>query len=833
MVAWLLALVGVCSSSLLMRLAVSDLQCSHNGVLSHGSGRCRCDPPWSGSNCGQLPRPPKLNANVGHETSAAFYRRVLGGSAVVAECKQLADCTDSLNHALNHTGRVVVPPLYDDKGDSVPWRVRGFNFRAHDARVIFASGVQVEALRNDTFLYACDPVADLAGAHNLRNLTVTGYGATWRMWREDYVRRCKHSEFRMGWSIDNCTDVQVAGLTIRETGGDGLIVMSSVWNCLEKNHNGVCTKGLYRKQGATQNLLVRDVVLDKNYRQGMSVISAQNAEFINCTFSNTNGTAPEAGVDLEPDPSDVPSDPLRLTNITFRDCVSVNNSGAGFAGYFAGLLGNVKGGWAKGVPPTTVKFVNCSVRGGNSSGWNWGCLYPELAGELVVSGGSTEGTKEWGVHISNKARSSLPIRFEGHVFRDVATGAINVPCDAVAKKKGECLPNLILNPINLGTRYGMTPEAEGTVAFSNCTIWDSRPRPWFQLIGDEKTAWSNVNLTSNVVHTASKGFCSLNISGGANDVDTSGTTCTSNVAGTDFMTAGIALSPPYRVSTLTPVEVWAAVPSTCKRHSGCELHITLSATQKTDASHIFPISVPAGQRSFARLHVASLNLSTWEGALTIHASIMLQHDRSGSFSSASPIAERTWPYEVVRTGVRSTRLIDGAFVDIVHWSAHEALPYNEALREMTSTQWAGQIADMAEAGIRTATLQSLFINDAYSTDHCTCDGYPGVALYPSEVYPRNKANYSRAGNGVINASAATNFSDPGDKVETILSAADAHNVSVYIGLGSFAWFVFDAEALCWSKRVAKEIWSMYGHHRSFYGFYIGSSPTIHSSKPWL
>ncbi len=31
----------------------------------------------------------------------------------------------------------------------------------------------------------------------------------------------------MGWSIDNCTDVEVAGLTIRETGGDGIIVMSN------------------------------------------------------------------------------------------------------------------------------------------------------------------------------------------------------------------------------------------------------------------------------------------------------------------------------------------------------------------------------------------------------------------------------------------------------------------------------------------------------------------------------------------------------------------------------------------------------------------------------
>jgi|EP01043_Picozoa_sp_COSAG02_P012069 hypothetical protein len=329
----------------------------------------------------------------------------------------------------------------------------------------------------------------------------------------------------MGWAIDNCTDVEVAGLTIRETGGDGLIVMSNVWQCLEKNKNGLCTKGHYRKQGATRNLHVRDVVLDRNYRQGMSVISAQNAKFLNCTFSNTFGTAPQAGVDLEPDPSDVPSDPLRLTNITFQDCVAVNNSGAGFAGYFSSLLGPVKGEWAKGVPPTTIKFMNCSVRGGNSSGWNWGCLYPQLEGELVVSGGSTEGTREWGVHITNKALSSLPIRFDNHVFREVATGAIDVPCGAIAKEKGECLPNLVLNPINLGTRYGVTPGSEGAVSFHNCTVWDDRPRPWFQLIGDKDTAWSDVNLSSNIVHASKKRFCGLNVSGGVNHVQAFDTAC--------------------------------------------------------------------------------------------------------------------------------------------------------------------------------------------------------------------------------------------------------------------------------------------------------------------
>eukprot|EP01046_Picozoa_sp_COSAG06_P013005 COSAG06_NODE_778_length_12377_cov_54.670875_9_plen_105_part_00 len=65
----------------------------------------------------------------------------------------------------------------------------------------------------------------------------------------------------------------------------------------------------------------------------------------------------------------------------------------------------------------------------------------------------------------------------------------------------------------------------------------------------------------------------------------------------------------------------------------------------------------------------------------------------------------------------------------------------------------------------------------------------GVALYPSKVYPRGSANFSTA-NGVpprIDSEKASDFTDTADKVEAILTAADKHNVSVFIGLGSYAW----------------------------------------------
>ena len=95
-----------------------------------------------------------------------------------------------------------------------------------------------------------------------------------------------------------------------------------------------------------------DLVLDDNYRQACSVISASDTLFENCQFLNTGahdrlqasflaglrcshrrrcvagmtgGTAPQAGVDFEPnDATDF------LSNLTLRNCTAKNNVGGGY-----------------------------------------------------------------------------------------------------------------------------------------------------------------------------------------------------------------------------------------------------------------------------------------------------------------------------------------------------------------------------------------------------------------------------------------------------------------------------------------------------------------------
>ena len=56
----------------------------------------------------------------------------------------------------------------------------------------------------------------------------------------------------MGFYVNGGEDISLAGVTIRESGGDGITVASTIG----KN-----------KAGAARRLLIRDVVLDRNYRQ--------------------------------------------------------------------------------------------------------------------------------------------------------------------------------------------------------------------------------------------------------------------------------------------------------------------------------------------------------------------------------------------------------------------------------------------------------------------------------------------------------------------------------------------------------------------------------------
>lgn len=159
--------------------------------------------------------------------------------------------------------------------------------------------------------------------------------------------------------------------------------------------------------------------------------------------------------------------------------------------------------------------------------------------------------------------------------------------------------------------------------------------------------------------------------------------------------------------------------------------------------------------------------------------------------------------KVIDSEIRSTRGIDGAYLGITHWSDIEGKNWNPAQRKMTDGQWREMIASMHKIGMNIIVIQELFHCDNRCGRHdSTVETYPGKAYYPSNLYPAR-----------MEMTAV-------DPVEAIFSVADSLGMKVVPGIGNFARFDFTDESIEWHKRVAKEVWEKYGHHRSFYGFYV-------------
>lgn len=159
--------------------------------------------------------------------------------------------------------------------------------------------------------------------------------------------------------------------------------------------------------------------------------------------------------------------------------------------------------------------------------------------------------------------------------------------------------------------------------------------------------------------------------------------------------------------------------------------------------------------------------------------------------------------EIVASETRSTRTIDGAWIGFYHWSEQEGKMWNPAIKSMTGEQWQELVSSMHGIKMNIVVLQESFRNQEYVGKHnIEKDGYKGRAFYPSKLYPGRMPITTR------------------DPIEEILSKADKRDMNVFMGVGMYAWFDYTKGSLEWHKKVAKELWDMYGHHKSFYGWYV-------------
>lgn len=161
-------------------------------------------------------------------------------------------------------------------------------------------------------------------------------------------------------------------------------------------------------------------------------------------------------------------------------------------------------------------------------------------------------------------------------------------------------------------------------------------------------------------------------------------------------------------------------------------------------------------------------------------------------------------FKVIPSDVRTDKQIDGAWCGIYHWSEQEGLHWNKDIAKMSDSQWKELVRAMHSIRMDAVVIQEVFRNQEYVGGHnMSLESYSGKAFYPSKLYSARMDNISAK-----------------DPVEAILSQADELDMKVMVGVGMWAWFDFSPMSLEWHKAVARELWEMYGHHKSFYAFYI-------------
>jgi len=132
------------------------------------------------------------------------------------------------------------------------------------------------------------------------NVTIAGAGAPASVF---HMRKAEYSggEYRHCLDIQNASNVTVSGISCNDSGGDGVYL------------------------GRSTNVTIADCIFDNNRRQGSSITGGVNhIYYLRDHFTNTSGTAPESGLDIEPNsPGDF------LLDVNIDDCYTDGNAGDG------------------------------------------------------------------------------------------------------------------------------------------------------------------------------------------------------------------------------------------------------------------------------------------------------------------------------------------------------------------------------------------------------------------------------------------------------------------------------------------------------------------------
>jgi hypothetical protein len=200
-----------------------------------------------------------------------------------------SDITDELNTALKNNKNVTIPPG-DYKVDALK------SIKPQNGSVITMSeNTRLNVIPNKSGAYK---VFDIS---NVKNVTITGG----ELIGDKYSHLNKYGEWGMGIDIRDSQNITISNMKISKMWGDAIY--------LGNNNNF-----------SNSDIVLSNIIMNDNRRQGVSVITAKNLNANNLTIKNTSGTGPASGIAIEPN-----NNKSHLENLTFKNITTENNKGAG------------------------------------------------------------------------------------------------------------------------------------------------------------------------------------------------------------------------------------------------------------------------------------------------------------------------------------------------------------------------------------------------------------------------------------------------------------------------------------------------------------------------
>lgn len=202
------------------------------------------------------------------------------------------DYTTYLQNGLNENSLVIMPDF------PVQISPQGLQLRSN-SKILFQKNSQLKVKANDKEFYAA------LNAENVENVTV--YYAN--LLGERYQHQNDKGEWGMGIYIIHSKNITIQKPTIAKFWGDGIYIGKI---------DGI----------NSQNITINGAFIDENRRNGISIIAGDQINITNCLISNTNGTIPEYGIDIEPNK---PEDDLRAIVLSNNTTFNNNKGGLLFA----------------------------------------------------------------------------------------------------------------------------------------------------------------------------------------------------------------------------------------------------------------------------------------------------------------------------------------------------------------------------------------------------------------------------------------------------------------------------------------------------------------------